>query len=53
MENRYAILLIGSSHAIKSTILIGRKYFFNYIAQRNYYIVETELIFNRSFFKKS
>ena len=31
---------------IKSTILIGRNYLFNYIAQSNYCIIE---IFNRSF----
>ena len=31
---------------IKSTILTGRNYLFNYIAQSNYCIIE---IFNRSF----
>ena len=35
---------------IKSTILIGRNYLFNYIAQSNYYIIE---IFNPSFLKNN
>ena len=35
---------------IKSTILIGRNYLFNYIAQSNYWIIE---IFNRSFLKNN
>ena len=35
---------------IKSTILIGRNYLFNYIAQSNYCIIE---IFNRSFLKNN
>ena len=35
---------------IKPTILIGRKYLFNYIAQSNYCIIEG---FNRSFLKKN
>ena len=35
---------------IKSTILIGRNYLFNYIAQSNYYIIE---IFNQSFLKNN
>ena len=38
------------SHVIKSTILTGRNYLFNYIAQSNYCIIE---IFNRSFLKNN
>ena len=40
MENCNAILQTAISRVIKSTIVIGRKYFFNYIAQDNYYIIE-------------
>ena len=35
---------------IKSIILFGRNYLFDYIAQRNYCIIE---IFNRSFLKNN
>ena len=35
---------------VKSTILIGRNYLFNYIAQSNYCTIE---IFNRSFLKNN
>ena len=49
LENRNATLL-AISHVIKSTILIGRNYLFNYIVQSNYYIFE---IFNRCLFKKT
>ena len=35
---------------VKSTILIGRNYLFNYIAQSNYSTIE---IFNRSFLKNN
>ena len=48
LENRNATLL-AISHVIKSTILIGRNYLFNYIMQSNYYIFD---IFNRCLFKK-
>ena len=48
LENRNATLL-AISHVIKSTILIGRNYLFNYIVQSNYYIFE---IFNRCLFEK-
>ena len=44
MENRNAILQISISHVIKSTFLIGRKYFLNFIAQGDYYIIETKLL---------
>ena len=50
LENRNATLLIAISHVIKSIILIGRIYLFDYIAQSNYCIVE---IFNRSFLKNN
>ena len=48
LENRN-VTLLAISHVIKSTILIGRKYLFNYIVQSNYYIFE---IFNRCLFLK-
>ena len=35
---------------IKSTILIGQNYLFNYISQSNYYVIE---IFNHPFKKKN
>ena len=38
------------SHMIKSTILIGQNYLFNYISQSNYYVIE---IFNHPFKKKN
>ena len=50
LEDRNATLWIAISHMIKSTILIGRNYLFNYIAQCNYSIIE---IFNRSFSKNN
>ena len=50
LENRNVILKRAISHVIKSTILIGRNYLFNYIAQSNYCIIE---IFNRSFLKNN
>ena len=46
LENRNATFQRAISHVIKSTILTGRNYLFNYIAQSNYCIIE---IFNRSF----
>ena len=50
LENCNAELKIGISHVIKSTILIGRNYLFNYIAQNSSCIIE---IFNRSFLKNN
>ena len=50
LENRNATFQRAISHVIKSTILTGRNYLFNYIAQSNYCIIE---IFNRSFLKNN
>ena len=50
LENGNATLYIAISHLIKSTILIGRNYLFNYIVQNNYCIIE---IFSRSFLKNN
>ena len=50
LENRNATFERAISHLIKSTILIGRNYLFNYIAQNNYCIIE---IFNHSFLKNN
>ena len=50
LENCNAELKIGISYVIKSTILIGRNYLFNYIAQNSSCIIE---IFNRSFLKNN
>ena len=50
LENRNATFQRAISHLIKSNILTGRNYLFNYIAQRNYCIIE---IFNLSFLKNN
>ena len=50
LEIRNATFYRVISHVIKSTILTGRNYLFNYIAQSNYCIIE---IFNRSFLKNN
>ena len=50
LENRNVILEIAISHMVKFTILIGRNYLFDYIAQSNYCTIE---IFNHSFLKNN
>ena len=46
LENRNATSWRAIGHVIKSAIPIGQNYLFNYIAGRNYCIID---IFNRSF----
>ena len=46
LEIRNATFYRVISHVIKSTILTGRNYLFNYIAQSNYCIIE---LFNGPF----
>ena len=48
LEYRNATFQRAISHVIKSTILNGRNYLFNYIAQSNYCIIES---FNCSLLK--
>ena len=50
LENRNVPLQIAVSHVVKSIILIGRNYLFNYIAQSNYCTIE---IFNCFFLKNN
>ena len=40
LENRNATFQRAISHVIKSTILTGRNYLFNYIAQSNYVLLK-------------
>ena len=49
-KNRNVTLQIAIIHVVKSTILIGRNYLFNYIAQSDCCTIE---IFNRSFLKNN
>ena len=44
LENCYAISEIATYHMIKFIIVIGRKYFSNYVAQSNYWIAQTKLL---------
>ena len=44
LGNCYAIILIATHHMIKFTIITGRKYFSNYVAQSNYLIIQTKLL---------
>ena len=48
LENRHATFSRVISHLVKPTILIGRNYLVNYIAQSNYFIIE---IFDGSFLR--
>ena len=50
LEIRNATFYRVISHVIKSTILTGRNYLFNYIAQSNYCKIE---FFNHSFLKNN
>ena len=44
LENCHAILWIATHYIIKFIILIGRKYFSNYVAQSNYWIIQAKLL---------
>ena len=50
LENRNAAFQRAISHVIKSTILTGRSYWYNYIAQSNFCVIES---FNLSFLKNN
>ena len=44
LENCYAILYTATYHMMKFTIIIGRKYFSNYVTQSNYLNIQTKLL---------
>ena len=41
LENRNAIVQIATHHMIKFIVVIDRRYFSHYVAQSNYWIIQT------------